>query len=96
MLDGVYKNYLSGVALQRLTKSADIPDIHLCIGDAERLEHIPLLNFKTVTAKQKTPEVDSWVKVPYEKTGRVGEYIPIGNGDFCKEFDLGTPLKGVV
>lgn len=96
MMDGVYKNYLNAIGYKQLNKGAEIPDVRLCIGDSERLEHIPVMLFKTAPVKQGEPSRELYNKVPYEKIGLIGDYTPISNEDFCHEFDLGTPLKGVV
>ena len=94
MLDGTYKNYLSALALNRLMKSPDIPNLELCIGDAEKLESVPVILFKTAPVSQGVAEREDYRKIPYEKVGVVGAYEPISNEDFCFEFDLGTPLGG--
>lgn len=94
MLDGTYKNYLSMLALNQLVKPADVPNVELCIGDAEKLGSVPVVLFKTAPVSQGEPNREDYTKVPYEKVGSVGDYEPISNKDFCFEFDLGTPLGG--
>lgn len=92
MLDGVYKNYLSMLALGQLIKPADVPNVELCIGDAEQLQSIPVLLFKTAPVSQGIADREDYTKIPYEKVGSVGDYEPLSNKDFCYEFDLGEPI----
>lgn len=95
MLDGTYKPYLSMLALKQLIKPAEVPNVELCVGDAEKMQSIPVVLFKTAPVSQGEAERENYMKIPYEKVGSVGDYEPISNQDFCFEFDLGTPLGGV-
>lgn len=93
MLDGKYKNYLSLLALKRLTIPATIPDIELCIGSFERHESLPVVLFKTVPTAQAKAVRQDLIEVPYEKTGVHFELDPLSNEDFPNNFDLGNPLE---
>ena len=92
MLEGTYKPYLNMLALKQLVKPAAIPNIELCIGDAERLSHVPLTIPKAAPVAQPKAIVEDASKIPYEKVGIVGQYDPLELKDFNHEFYLGDPL----
>lgn len=93
MLDGVYGNYLKMIALKELTKSADIPNVELCIGDAEQLQSIPVLIFKNVTPHEKEAIREHYTEVPYEKVGLHFELDPLTMEDFDHGVFYGEALE---
>lgn len=92
MMEGIYKPYLSMLALKQIAKRADVPNVELCIGDAEKLQSVPVILFKTAPVGQGEADRENYLKIPYEKVGAVGAYEPISNEDFCHQFDLGEPI----
>ena len=92
MMEGTYKPYLSMLALKQIAKRADVPNVELCIGDAEKLQSVPVLLFKTAPVSQGEAVREHYTEIPYEKTGEKFAYEPISNEDFCYQFDLGSPI----
>lgn len=94
MMEGTYKPYLSMLALKQLQKPADVPNLELCIGDAEQTQSIPVLLFKTAPVSQGQATKEHYTEVPYEKVGEKFAYDPLEQKDFSFGFDLGDPVRG--
>ncbi len=88
-MDMAYKNLLNTHALKAMPHTAQIPDFRLCIGDAERLDSIPVLLFTDYSAPTQKPKFEDTKTMPIEKFGFVGDgdYIGIDNFEQDNYFD---------
>lgn len=77
-----YKNMFNRFAMSAMPKTALIPDYRLCIGDAERLDSIPVLLFTDVSAPPQKPTFEDVATQPIEKFGLVGDGNYITTEDF--------------
>ena len=76
-----YKNIINAHALNMIPRTALIPDARLCIGDAERLDSIPLLLFTDFSAPQQKVKFEDVKTQPIEKFGFVGGGNPVKTDD---------------
>ena len=94
-MDMSYKNMLNIHALKQLTPSISIPDRTLCIGEAERLDSIPVLIFTELSSPTQKARLEDMTKMPIEKFGLTGDGNYIDAEDFEQDnfFDQ-INLKG--
>ena len=77
-----YKNMFNQFAFKNITKTALIPDFRLCIGQAERLDSIPVLLFTDVSSPSQKPKLEDVKTQPIEKFGFVGDGNYVVASDF--------------
>lgn len=77
-----YKNMFNQFAFNNITKTALIPDFRLCIGQAERLDSIPVLLFTDVSAPSQKAKFEDVKTMPIEKFGFVGDGNYVEASDF--------------
>ena len=70
MLEGKYRAYLNLIALKQVIKPVYIPDVKLCIGEAENLQSVPVMVLKSAMPKPKTAQTIQPAYLPYEKFGK--------------------------
>lgn len=84
-MDMKYKNMLNAHAFNVLPHTALIPDYRLGIGDAERLDSIPVLIFTEVAPKSQKPTFEDVTTQPIEKFGFTGDGQYIEADDFITD-----------
>lgn len=91
-----YKQLWNACALSCMPHRVQIPDFRLCIGDAERLESIPVLLFTDFSTGQGKPTTEKPYQVPIERIGQTGDGNVISQDDFTTdEFFDGLQSMGV-
>ena len=94
-MDMRYKNLLNLHALNQLSVPISIPDKRLCIGEAERLDNIPVLIFTELNEPLQKVRLESMTKIPIEKMGLVGDGNYLTADDFEQDnFFEQINLKG--
>jgi len=88
-MDMTYKHTMNAFALKCMPNSVLIPDFRLCIGDAERLDSIPVLLFTDVSGPSQKPKFEDVSTQPIEKFGYVGDgnYVTEDNFESENFFD---------
>lgn len=77
-----YKNMLNRHGYNCMPHTAIIPDFRLGIGDAERLDSIPVLLFTDVSAPSQKPTFEDVRTQPIEKFGFIGDGNYVESSDF--------------
>ena len=91
-----YKQMFNAHALKSIPKTAIIPDYRLCIGEAERLESIPVLLFTDYSVPAQKPKFEDVKTQPIEKFGFVGDGEAVTYDDFENDnFFEAIHIKGV-
>lgn len=91
-----YKSMLNFHALKCMPRTAIIPDYRLCIGEAERLDSIPVLIFKDLNAPAQKPVLVDVKTEPIEKFGYTGDGKYVSASDFeSDEFFEAIQTMGV-
>ena len=80
-----YKNMMNAHALNQLCVPVSIPDHRLCIGDAERLDNIPVLIFTELSSPMQKVRIEDLSKLPIEKVGLTGDGNYIDADDFVQD-----------
>lgn len=95
-MDLKYKQMFNAHAVRQLPHTALIPDFRLCIGEAERLESIPVLLFTDFSAPQQKPKFEDVNTQPIEKFGFVGDGDYVSYDDFESDNFFGAiqSIKG--
>lgn len=92
-----YKEAFNDLAYSQIPKRIKVPDFRLCIGDAERLDSIPVLLFTDIVAPAQKVKKEDVSKMPIEKIGVVGDGNYIDDSDFDSNnfFDAIHMMGGV-
>lgn len=96
-MDMKYKTMCNIHAFNTLPHTALIPDFRLCIGDAERLDSIPVLLFTDVCSPSQKPKFEDVKTQPIEKFGYVGDGNYVESNDFESDafFDALQSIGGI-